>query len=202
MLIYLDANVIQYCADYGDYIFGLKDARRPPNPKLEMELDALGDVVELAVRAEVLDLEHRWDVAAPRHLLDELLRGRLTPEQIDTYRTLRDAWRDLGVDEYQSPDVEAVNAVDQRLQSLNLKHRADQRHLAEAVAMRATWFLTLDKEILKKTRKVPSEPGMIEGVIAARPSELRARMTFDPVFGLRVVTNGVTSPAGGTVEGG
>ena len=193
MLIYLDANVVQYSADYGDFVFRLEGARRPPNPNLEMELRALGEVIELAVRAEVQDCEHRWDVAAPRHLLDELLRGRPTPDQIDTYHTLRDAWRDLGLDEYESPDVAAVDAVDDRLRSLNLQHAPDRRHLAEAVAIRATWFLTLDEEILNKTREVPSELGMIEGVIVARPSELRARTTFHPVFGLRVVASSLTS---------
>ena len=193
MLIYLDANVVQYCADYGDFIFRVEGARQPPNPKLETELRALGEVVELAVRAEVQDLERRWDVAAPRHLLDELLRGRPTPEQIDTYRTLRDAWQDLGVDEYEPPDVRDVNAVDDRLRSLNLQHPPDRRHLAEAVAIRATCFLTLDEDILDKTREGPREPGMIEGVIVARPSELRARMAFDPVFGLEFVPSGLAS---------
>ena len=193
MLIYLDANVVQYCADYGEFIFRVQGARRPPNPNLDMELQALGELIELAVRAEVQDLEHLWDVAAPRHLLDELLRGRPTPEQLDTYRTLRDAWRDLGVDEYESPDVGAVNVVDHRLRSLNLQHPPDRHHLAEAVAIRATWFLTLDEDILDKTRETPREPGMIEGVIVARPSELRARMAFDPVFGLEFVPSGLAS---------
>ena len=178
MLVYLDANVVQYCADYGDFIFRVEGARRPPNSKLKMELRALGEVIELAVRAEAQDLEHRWDVAAPRHLLDELLRGRPTAEQIDTYHALRDAWRDLGVEEYESPDVGAVNAIDHRLRSLNLQDPPDRRHLAEAVAMRATWFLTLDEDILEKTREVPRGPGMIEGVIVARPSELRASVCF------------------------
>ena len=112
---------------------------------------------------------------------------------MDTYSILRAAWRDLGVDKYESPDVGAVNAIDHRLRSLNLQDPPDRRHLAEAIAMRATWFLTLDEDILEKTRDVPRGPGMIEGVIVARPSELRARITFRPVFGLGVVPSGVTS---------
>ena len=54
--------------------------------------------------------------------------------------------------------------------------------------MGAAWFVTCDKEILKKTRNKnkPNEPGVIEGVTIGRPSELRARMTFDPVFGLQL----------------
>jgi hypothetical protein len=65
--------------------------------------------------------------------------------------------------------------------------------LAEAVAIGAKWFLTLDEDILEKTQDVSSKPGMIEGVIVARPSELRVRMMFDPVFGLRVSESGLTS---------
>jgi hypothetical protein len=193
MLIYLDANVVQYCADYGDLIFRRDDANRPPNQNLEMELRALGEVVELAVRAEQQDLEHRWDVAAPRHLLDEIFRGHPTPAQVDTYRSLQDAWRDLGVNEHESPYVEAVNAVETRLRRLNFRDPPDRRHLAEAVAIGAKWFLTLDEDILEKTQDVSSKPGMIEGVIVARPSELRVRMMFDPVFGLRVSESGLTS---------
>lgn len=52
--------------------------------------------------------------------------------------------------------------------------------------MGAEWFLTYDKEILKKTRNKPNEPGTIEGVTVGRPTELRAKMTFDPVFGLQL----------------
>jgi hypothetical protein len=52
--------------------------------------------------------------------------------------------------------------------------------------MGAAWFLTLDKEILRKTRSKENEAGVIEGLTVGRPSELRARMIFDPVFGLRV----------------
>jgi hypothetical protein len=175
MLIYLDANIVQYCAG------GLR-----PDGKLEIELDALDEIIELASHAEVQDLDHRWDVAAPKHLLDELERGRPTPEQLRTYRSLREAWHDLGVEKHGSPDAEAVYRVQLRLARLNLKDPPDTLHLAEAVAMGAAWFLTLDKEILRKTRSKENEPGVIEGLTVGRPSELRARMIFDPVFGLRV----------------
>jgi len=188
MLIYLDANIVQYCADYGDLIFSGEVQTGISSVKLEAELRALGQVIHLALRTEEQDLDHRWDVAAPKHLLDELFRGKPTPEQRDTYELLREAWCDLGVDSYSPPDIEAVIAADMRLRSLELCDEPDRRHLAEAIAMGATWFLTLDNDVLYKTRDrdKPSGPGRIEGVIVARPSELRARMTFDPVFGLRV----------------
>jgi len=186
MLIYLDANIVQYIADYRNFIFDFDDTMRPPDRKLEIELRALREIIEMASHAEGQDLDHRWDVAAAKHLLDELLSGRPKPHQLDTYRSLREAWHDLGVEKHGSPDAEVVDRAQRRLARLNLRHPPDTLHLAEAVAMGAPWFLTRDKEILRKTRSKANEPGVIEGVSVARPSELRARMTFDPVFGLRV----------------
>jgi predicted nucleic acid-binding protein len=173
MLIYLDANIVQYCADYGDFVFGREGAVQPSNRNLKMELRALGEAIELAVHAEVQDLDHRWEVAAPRHLLEELSRGNLSQEQLDTYRLLREAWQDLGIEQHASPDIEMVNTVETRLRRLNLRDPPDRRHLAEAVAIGASWFITLDKDIIKKTRDEPSKPTKIEGVIVGRPSELR-----------------------------
>jgi hypothetical protein len=186
MLIYLDANIVQYCADYGDFVYGFDCATPPPNRRLDIELHALREIIEMAVHAEVQDLDHRWDVAAPEHLLDELERGRPSEYQLDTYRSLRNAWHDLGVEKHGSPNAGLVDRVQRRLARLKLKHPPDTLHLAEAVAMGAAWFLTCDKEVLRKTRNKANEPGVIEGVTVGSPSELRARMTFDPVFGLRV----------------
>lgn len=180
MLIYLDANIVQYCAPW--------EAKQPPGPKLDIELQALCEIIELAAYAEVQDLDHRWDVAAPKHLLDELERGRPTKGQLRTYRDLRESWQELGVEKHGTPDAETVERAQRRIARLKLKDLPDTLHLAEAVAMGAAWFLTYDKEVLKKTRNKnkPNEPGLIEGVIVGRPSELRARMTFDPVFGLQL----------------
>ena len=180
MLIYLDANIVQYCADL--------EAMQGEDSKLDIELQALDEIIELVGYAEVQDLDHRWDVAAPKHLLDELKRGRPTHWQVRTYRDLRESWEELGVEKHGTPDAETVERAQRRLARLKLKHARDTLHLAEAVAMGAAWFLTYDKEVLKKTRnkKKPNEPGVIEGVTVGRPSELRARMTFDPVFGLHL----------------
>lgn len=186
MLIYLDANIVQYCADYHDFVCGLDGARQPPNRKLEIELHALGEIIELAVHAELQDVDHRWDVAVPTHLLDELARGHPSEQQLLTYSSLREAWHDLGIEEHGSADAEAVDRVERRLRRLNLRHAPDKRHLAEAVAIGAAWFLTLDKDILRKTRNQANKPAVIEGVTVGRPSELRARVTFDTVLGLRV----------------
>ena len=146
----------------------------------------LGEVIELAVRAEVQDLDHRWDVAAPRHLLEELSRGNPSQEQLDTYRSLREAWLELGIEEHGVSDIEMVNAVETRLRRLSFRDPPDRRHLAEAIAIGASWFITLDKDIIKKTRDEPTKPTKIEGVIVGLPSELRTRMTFDLVLGLRL----------------
>jgi len=180
MLIYLDANIVQYCAAL--------EVMQRADPELMIDLQALDEIIELAAYAEAQDLDHRWDVAAPKHLLDELERGCPTPEQLRTYRGLRDAWQELGVEKHGTPDAEVVERAQRRLARLKLKHPPDTLHLAEAVAMGAAWFLTYDKEILKKTRNKnkPNGPGVIEGVTVGRPSELRARMTFDPVFGLQL----------------
>ena len=187
MLIYLDANIIQYVADY--YVSVRGWITHPPDRKLEIELHALSEIIELVADAEeVQDLDHRWGIAAPVHLLDELDRGRPTEEQLDTCRNLLEAWQAFGVEKHGTPDAETVERAQMRLARLKLKDPPDTLHLAEAVAMGAAWFLTYDKEVLKKTRNKnkPNEPGVIEGVIVGRPSELRARMTFDPVFDLRL----------------
>jgi len=196
MLVYLDANIVQYLADDSDIIFRCKAPARVPPVKLKAELLALGDVIELAIRTEQQDLDRRWDIAAPQHLLGELLRGRPTFEQRETYQLLREAWHELGVERHPAPDVDAVIAADKRLLSLKLSDPPDRRHLAEAVAIGAAWFLTLDRDILDKTRQKeePSEPGRIGSAMVARPSELRARMRFDPVLGLTLAPRGAGEP--------
>ena len=190
MLIYLDANIVQYCAGW--------EAKQRSDPKLMIELQALDEIIELAAYAETQDLDHRWDVAAPEHLLDELERGRPTERQLRIYRSLRESWYLLGVEKHGTPDAETVDRVQRRLARLKLKDPPDTLHLAEAVAMGATWFLTYDKEVLKKTRNKnkPNEPGVIEGVTVGHPSEFRARMTFDPVFGLQLEhsSRGIVAP--------
>ena len=195
VLIYLDANIVQYCADHGDLVFSRKRTARGLDQELEIELLALADLIEVAVQAEQQDLDHRWDVAAPSHLMEELFHGRPTSEQREVYASLREAWRDLGLPEHGQPDTEEVNRAETALLDLNLRNPADRRHLAEAVALGASWFLTLDKDILKKTRKTPTEPGVIHAVTVGRPSELRSKVEVDPVFGVRIVDDrGLTSP--------
>ena len=53
MLIYLDANVVQYCATYDDFIFGDTDVCPVTETKLQKELTALRRLVELEQLAPI-----------------------------------------------------------------------------------------------------------------------------------------------------
>jgi len=71
MLIYLDSNIVQYCADESEFIFGETDRSFTTDPKLQKELIALRRLVELEQLGD-------WEFAAPHHLLDELNTGTPT----------------------------------------------------------------------------------------------------------------------------
>jgi hypothetical protein len=87
MLIYLDANIVQYCADHCDFVFGESATCKGVDAKLQKELEALRGLVEL-------DQLGDWTFAAPAHLLAELRAGERTEEQLDTYKVLEEAWSD------------------------------------------------------------------------------------------------------------
>jgi hypothetical protein len=158
MLIYLDANIVQYCADESEFIFGETERSITTDPKLQKELVALRRLVELEQIGD-------WEFAAPRHLFDELNAGMPTEPQRETYQVLFEAWHDsvwVGDD---SPTEERLEEIDESLSPIGLKHPADRRHLAEAVALAASWFLTNDAEILRKTK------GLLRGMRVCLPSE-------------------------------
>ena len=145
MLIYLDANIVQYCADYADLIFGGERGEAVPNVKLKAELLALREIVEVALRAEEQDLDHRWDVAAPRHLLDELLRGKPTSAQLETYSNLQAAWEDLGVESHGEVGAQLIGVVSNRLKTLNLHDAPDQRNLSITLRHAGQSFTVQDR---------------------------------------------------------
>jgi len=158
MLIYLDANIVQYCADELKFIFGETNRSSTTDPKLQKELVALRRLVELEQLGD-------WEFAAPRHLLDELNAGTPTESQRETYQVLHEAWHDsvwVGDD---SPTEERVEEIEESLSPIGLKHAADRRHLAEALALAASWFLTNDGEVLRKTK------GLMRGMRVCLPSE-------------------------------
>jgi hypothetical protein len=194
MLIYLDANIVQYCADYDDFIFAEGALPSATKARLRRELSALHKLVEIELQLEHLDFENRWNFAAPTHLIKELLRGRPTENQQNVYPVFRQVWDDFGR-EYAEPDTEHVASIYHSLRYLNLKDSADRRHLAEAIAIEAAWFLTNDMDIIKKTHPEPAKAlgkvigirqnvGIIQGVCVALPSECAERMSFHPVWGL------------------
>jgi hypothetical protein len=63
-----------------------------------------------------------------------------------------------------------------------LKQAADRRHLAEAVVLKASWFLTNDNDIITKTR-LWNKDGIVEGVRVVRPSECFLMMSHNPTMG-------------------
>ena len=133
MLIYLDANLVQYCADHGEFIFGELDTCDQINSNFEKELAALRRLVELEQLGD-------WTFAAPRHLLEELRAGKPTEEQKENYKMLEEAWSDSVWLDDSRPTEDMISSIEQSLGVLKFKHASDQRHLAEAIALNASWM--------------------------------------------------------------
>jgi hypothetical protein len=162
MLIYLDAMIVQYCAEKEDFVFG--DTRRNPanEPKLAKELDALRQPVELEQFGD-------WTFAAPNHLMNELLAGKPSSDRHRVYRILLEAWQDSAWNEFFATSEDKILSIYESLKPLKLKGTADQRHLAEAIALDASWFLTNDGEVIRKTRTRGQSIGQVCQVRVARP---------------------------------
>jgi len=154
MLVYLDANIVQYCADFDGYLSG--DSRECPvvHSWLRGQLEGLRQLIEL-------DQHGHWDFAAPEELLRELHRGRPTREQGETYPILE------RVRMTPEPDRRRVDSVSACLIGLGLS-RADRRQLATAAAMGASWFITCDQEIVR--RVADNLGGCIGPMCVAHPS--------------------------------
>jgi len=169
MLIYLDANLAQYCADYEDFIWGWNDVSPVNEPKLLRELESLRQIVELE------QLGEGWHVCAPKHLMKELL-CKPTNNQRGVYSILLQVWEEAGQQEANDTDEETITQIEKSLHPLKLKDK-DKRHLAEAIALGAVWFLTNDESLINHTRprlRPPERPNLIcnvQGVYVARPSE-------------------------------
>jgi hypothetical protein len=158
MLIYLDANIVQYCADEEDFIFGDSDTCKSADPNLVKELLALRRLVELEQLGD-------WHFVASPHLMAELHSGKPKLHQLKVYKVLQEAWGDSVYSEDSRPSEEDMRAIEQSLSLLKLRHAPDRRHLAEALALNASWFLTNDKEVVKKAK------GGAGGTRVCRPSE-------------------------------
>jgi len=164
MLIYLDANLAQYCADYEDFIFGRSDVPPVSESKLLKEIKALRQIRELE------QLSEGWHVAAPKHLMKELL-CRPTPNQ-EVYSILLQAWEQVKQQEADIMGEETIKQIEKSLRPLKIKDK-DRRHLAEAIALGAVWFLTNDKRLINHTRPKNEKKVIckVRGVYVARPSE-------------------------------
>jgi hypothetical protein len=59
----------------------------------------------------------------------------------------------------EEPDIndEKVASIEHLLSSLKYEHKADKHHLAEAMALGASWFITNDKNIINITCQKKSE---------------------------------------------
>ena len=159
MLIYLDANIVQYCADYEDFLFSDQTDCPVGEPKFRIELYALRQLIHL-------EQFGNWTFAVSEELLSELHRGRPTLPQRAVYKLLQEScWP------YEEPDASGVHNVTEALQALQLKDELDLRHLANAVTLGASWFITNDNDILRKTG------GWVRPTRVARPSECVAEIT-------------------------
>lgn len=164
MLIYLDANLAQYYADYKGFI--LENAALPPiNKPLLRELEALRQIVELE------QLGGGWYVAAPKHLMHELLY-KPTSKQREIYTVLLQAWQEAVQQEANEVSEEKISTTERSLYPLGLKDK-DRRHLAEAITLGAAWFLTNDKRLINHTRPQKNKKIIckVQNVYVARPSE-------------------------------
>ena len=153
MLIYLDANVVQYCADYGDFVFGVTADCPASEPVLRRELLALRELVRI-------EQFGAWEFATSPLLLKEIYSGKPTSEQLSTYTILEESFSPETW-----PDESKVEALLQQAVPWPLRSGPDRKHLAAALAMGASWFLTNDARIIEAT------PAMLEGMHVARPSE-------------------------------
>ena len=146
MLIYLDSNIVQYCADNEDFIFGDASLTATGGEKLMKELIALRRLVELDPLAS-------WTIAASPQLVRELFAGKPKARQKRVYEVLVRAfdeseWRkDFPIDEQE------VNEIEKSYSRLNLSSK-DLRHLAQAIALHASWFLTNDNGILNRCQRM------------------------------------------------
>ncbi len=149
MLIYLDTMIVQYCVDYEEFVFGSltgHTAECPVSePKLKQELWALRQLVFLEQLGD-------WVFACTPGLLKELHAGKPTAEQRKVYALLLETWKDSGWNDAFPLQSGEVARIESSLKILNLRHSADRRHLAEAIVLNASWFLTNDKEIVIKCR--------------------------------------------------
>jgi len=144
MLIYLDSNLVQYCADYEDFLFG--NVKVPVRErKLYRELNAMKRLIDL-------DQITNLHIAASPQLLNELLDGKPTLKQREVYTMLTEAWKDTVWEEVFPIGYDEVKKIEISFRYLGLTPK-DLRHLSEAIALKASYFFTNDGCIIRKCKK-------------------------------------------------
>jgi len=168
MLIYLDTDLTIYCAKYVDFVFWEGNVPPIKEPKLLREIKALQQIVEL----ELKQLGEGRHVAAPKHLMKELCCKSIPTDERRVYSTLLQVWEEVKPQEANVVDEETIKQIEKSLQPLKLKDK-DRRHLAEAIALGAVWFLTNDKRLINHTRPKNNKKVIckVQGVYVAKPSE-------------------------------
>ncbi len=148
MLIYLDTMIVQYSIEYYEFVFGeisgYSGECPVTEPKLKRELNALRDFMFIEQMGSLV-------YACTPHLWDELNAGKVTAEQQKSYAILKQSWEESAwTDAFPLNESEVLQTEDS-IKPLRLCP-ADQRHLAEAIVLNASWFLTNDKEIIEKCK--------------------------------------------------
>lgn len=179
--------IVQYIADYRDYIFQdilSEEVISIPisEPKLAKELAALRRIV-------FLEQFGHWDFVAPAHLLYELRRGKPTQPQLETYKIMSQAWIDSlnWWNEGIEPEEEKISSIECLLAPLKYQHKSDRRHLAEAFALQASWFLTNDNNIIRQTREKQNELESITDEIRPLDPQHNANQMLKRIFELTTV---------------
>lgn len=143
MIIYLDSNIVRYSAAYDDYLLGMTDRVPVDQPRLAREIKALRKLVEL-------DQLTDWEFACSPQLMKELFEGNPSADRKATYQLLVDAWEQSG-NEVEGDLEKKANQVESALHFLELDE-PDRRHLAEAIAIDASWLLTNDDKFVEKCK--------------------------------------------------
>jgi hypothetical protein len=167
--------IAQYIADNIDYIMwlggylALEEVDRTKMPKgdskYRIEIEALGKLAFLE------QLGNDWCYVATPHHLTELHAGQPTANQVAFYRILANTWNDSGWFEAYPLDMAEVECTYQALEALGLKDTADRLHLAQAIVLNASWFLTNDSDVLRKCQNADLP------LHVCRPSECLERIS-------------------------
>ncbi len=144
MIIYLDTNIVRYVAAFDAYILGETETIPTEQPRLAREIRAIRRLVELDQLAD-------WGIACSPMLMKELFEGNRAKDRRAVYKLLVDAWEQSGNEVPDDIQVRA-NSIESSLSALGLDG-ADRRHLAEAIAIGASWLLTNDDRFVGSCRK-------------------------------------------------